>query len=180
MRKPTQFLLLLALAPILGLLLISNAPTLLGPVYDRYQEHELLVKHLASCRPDEVRLAVYYGKIGSEIATFNFTTKTLDGDAGSLSGGAVAQKNTQIYGLHLGFHSPPFNYDQVEKIKSLLAALPPPANTGPASFNSYRDQFHLAFYQGANLRIYHYSKTEARPQLEALCAALQIVPHLGP
>lgn len=151
------------------------APGVLGPIYEHAKERESLERSLTGCAPNEVRIAVYFGRTGAEVATFNFETKTLDGSESnpvdSWSGAG------QSYNIGFGFKSPPYTDEEVAKIKDLLAAMPAPADTSPSVSGSYRDRFHLAFYRGHDLRIYHYARDEDRAKIEELCAALKVRPH---
>jgi hypothetical protein len=168
-----------SLAAFLTIVFVFFAPGIFGPMYTHAKERELLQSSLSGCAPNEVRLAVYFGRTGSEMATFNFETKLLDGNESNPldSWSASGAQTGGGYNVSFAFKSKPFTDDQIAKVKSLLASLPPAIDQGPSIPGSYRDQFHLAFYLGNELRIYHYAKDENRQQLEELCAALQVRPH---
>jgi hypothetical protein len=159
---------------------IFFAPGILGPMYAHEQERESLEQSLTACPPDEVRMAVYFGKTGVETATFSFKTKMLTGSNGNpnSSWSAFDAGGGGAYNIHFSFQSKPFTDDQVDQLKKLLATMPPAIDQGSSVSSSYRDQFHLAFYQATEQRIYHYAKTEETDKIRELCAALQVVPHL--
>jgi hypothetical protein len=178
-RSLKRILIFLAVS-LLTVLFFFFAPGILGPMYERSQERDVLEKSLAACAPNEVRMAVYFGSTGSEMATFNLGTKLLSGGDATPTNSWTSfnSQGAGSYNVHFGFQSKPFTEDQVDQIKKLLLMMPPALDQGPSVSSSYRDQFHLAFYRGTELRIYHYAKTEEADKIKELCAALQVVPHL--
>ena len=56
--------------------------------------------------------------------------------------------------------------------------MPPAIDSSTSLSSDYRDQFHLAFYRGNELRIYHYAKGEETDKIKELCAALQVIAHI--
>jgi hypothetical protein len=175
MTKKSRILFSAASFGFIGLTVFFSAPVIFGPIYDHYHESSSLEKALASCRSDELRFMVYYEKNGSEGAILNFKTKTLEGGASNpvITWSWLGRTESVLSNIRLGGDAP-FTDDQIQRIKRLLIALPPPKTTELPSSASYRDQFHLAFYKGKQLCVYHYSKKEARPQLEELCKTLEV------
>ncbi len=179
MTKTSRNLFLSAFGAFIGLAILLNAPPIFGPIYDYfhdyYYERSSLEQCLASCPSDEMRFKYYYEKNGSAGAALNFKTKTLEGGDSnpSVKWSWSGRMVSFFQNMELGGGAP-FTDEQIGKIRSLLAALPPSNATGPTNLESYRDRFHLAFYQGEQLCVYHYSKGEADPQLEELCRTLGV------
>jgi hypothetical protein len=157
-------------------LIVYFAPSVIGPMIDDYINQSELDQSLAACRPDELRFQLYYEKHGEEGGTFDFKNKRLSaGDTNSSTHWSLSGENRgPVFSAPLGYGKV-FTDEDTQHIKDLLASLPPPGASAPA--NSYRDQIHLAFYQGGQLRIYHYPRTGAPPQLTELCKALGIAEH---
>jgi hypothetical protein len=151
---------------------IVLGPQAIGPVYDRYREKLSLDNFLATCRPDEVRFATHYDKYGSEGATFNFGTKTLNGgDSDPLVKWSWSGRmEMNFYNILLGY-GVTYSDKQVARLRELLATLPSINAPG-----AYRDQYHIAFYRGTRLCIYHYPKDQV--QVLELCEVLQIPTHV--
>lgn len=159
-------------------LIVFFAPSVIGPMIDDYINKSELDQTLAACKPDEVVYVVFHNGNAKELATFSFTKKQLtggDGQGGSDSGSWFGGSKSLYYTTRLA-NGVPYSDDQVRQIKSILATLPAPASSMFGN-GSWRDQIHLAFYQGDQLQIYHYPKSHAPPQLADLCQALKIAEH---
>jgi hypothetical protein len=176
-RRKRIWISLLAVIGVAGLS-AAYAPSIIGPLMADYINHKELDESLAACKPDELIYAVFYGQRASESATFNFTTQKLtggDAEGGAPTGPWFGPSKSVYYNVSLGYNVT-YSDEQVRQIKGALASLPVPASPSLTG-SSYRNQIHLAFYQGNHLLIYHYPKLLAPPQLADLCAALKIPEH---
>jgi hypothetical protein len=158
--------------------IVYFAPSVTGSIIENNHDKEWLDQTLTACKLDEVVYAVFYHKYASESATFNLTTRKLtggDAEGGAPTGSWFAPQRSVFYNISLGY-GVTYTYDDIAKIKSLLAAMPEPIVPTVGTI-SYRDQLHLAFYRNGSLVIYHYPKFTAPPQLADLCKALKISEH---
>ncbi len=152
-----------------------------GPLFE-YEGQEIdLHRYLSSCRSNELRLSIDSNPDGHG----GYGRLTLNFPSGKSEVGSGCYNYQRWFlcwnSMGSGFCSvpipsapPPYNPEQMVRIKSELANLAPDDNKWLYDSDSYRNEFHLAFYLGSQLCLYHYSPDKIPPHLEELCRAMGI------
>ena len=129
---------------------------------------------LKKCATDELRM-VEFGQ------RENYSTESVGTTIVNLTTGSFELMGTGHYrAMGLSSAYPPFHpyhQDVLAKIKTKIASLPTPAPKSFFRWESYQDEVHIAFYQNGQLRIYDYSKGEAKSQLYVLNYILDYSPN---
>jgi len=139
------------------------------PICDRISERTHWRDYLTECPADELRVKQYLYGEERQAGQLNLTTGMLQGEGAPWTtwyGPFWSQVRGIFHTINFPMKETPYSPEQLADIRTFLAGLAAPSESRRLA--SYRQQFHLAFYQGGRLQIYDYPKHEARMELAKL------------
>jgi hypothetical protein len=143
------------------------------PVIDGVSEKARWQNYLKACQPDELRVHQYLDGEERQAGMLNLTTGVLTGEGAPMViryGPVWTEVKLIFHTINFPMQARPYDPATLTQIKSFLATLP--GSTSCSALDSYRTQFHIAFYQNGQLRLYDYRKDEAKTALAPLFTLL--------